>query len=67
MDVPGRHVSWPALLVCGLVILVAALAVGVLGFGLAAWLILMGAFCVAMMGSMLWMMLAMGRNASHRR
>jgi hypothetical protein len=67
VDVFGRHVSWPALSVCGLVILVGALAVGVVGFGLAPWLILMGAFCVAMMGSMLWMMVAMGKNTSHRR
>lgn len=67
MDGVGRHVSRPALLVCGLVIVAAALAVGVVGFGVAPWIVLMGGFCLLMMGSMLWMMVAMGRNASHRR
>jgi hypothetical protein len=66
MDVRGRRVSWASLLVCGVVILAAVLAVGVLGFGVAPWIILAGAFCVLMMGSMLWMMVAMGRNAIHR-
>jgi hypothetical protein len=66
MEVRGRHMSWPALLVCALVILGGAFAVGVLGFGVAPWVILVGAFCVLMMGSMIWMMVAMGRNATHR-
>jgi hypothetical protein len=52
MDVFGRRVSWASLFICGLVILAAVLAVGVLGFGVAPWIILVGAFCVLMMGSM---------------
>jgi hypothetical protein len=67
MDVLGRRRSWTSLLLCGLVILAAALAVAVFGFGVAAWIAVMGAFCVVMMGSMVWMMVSMGRNASHRR
>jgi hypothetical protein len=66
MEVLGRHVSWASLLVCGLVILAAALALGFFGFGVAPWIILAGACCVLMMGSMVWMMVAMGRNAIHR-
>lgn len=66
MDMLGRHVSWTSLLVCGLVILAATVAIAIFGFGVAPWLILVGAFCVLMMGSMLWMMVAMGKNAIHR-
>jgi hypothetical protein len=36
------------------------------GFGVAAWIVIMGAFCV-LVGSMVWMMVVMGRNARHRR
>ena len=67
MEVLGRHVSLAALLACGLVVLAAALAIGIVGFGVAPWIVLMGASCVLMMGAMLWMMVAMVRNASHRR
>lgn len=67
MNVRGHHISLTSLLVYGLVILAAGLAVGFLGFGVAPWIILAGAFCVLMMGSMVWMMVAMGRNAIHRR
>ena len=67
MDVRGHHLSWSSLLVCGLAVVGAVLAVGVFGFGVAPWLILVGAFCVVMMASMIWMMVAMGRNAMHRR
>jgi hypothetical protein len=42
----------------------ALLAVGVVGFGVAPWVILVGAFCALMMGSMSWMMVAMGRTRS---
>jgi hypothetical protein len=66
MDVVGGRVSWTSLLICGLVILAAALAVAIFGFGVAPWIVLVGAFCVLMMGSMVWMMVAMGRNAIHR-
>lgn len=59
--------SWPALLVCATVVVGAALVVGFVGFGVAPWIILAGAFCVLMMGSMIWMMVAMGRNAIHRQ
>jgi hypothetical protein len=58
--------SWPALLVCAVVILAGVLAVGSIGFGVAPWLVLVAAFCVLMMGSMIWMMVAMGKNAMHR-
>jgi hypothetical protein len=66
MHMLGRHVSWSAVIACGVAILGAVLAVAVFGFGVAPWIILAGAFCVLMMGSMLWMMVAMGRNAIHR-
>ncbi len=66
MTVLDRHMSWPALLVCGVVVLAGALAVAFFGFGVAPWLVLVGAFCVLMMGSMVWMMFAMGKNAMHR-
>jgi hypothetical protein len=36
------------------------------GFDVAPWLVLGGAFCVLMMGPMIWMMVAMGKNAMHR-
>lgn len=62
----GRQVSWRALLFCAFVVLVAVLAVGFFGFGLAPSIILAGAFCALMMGSMIWMMVAMGRNGIHR-
>jgi len=66
MDVLGRYVSWSSLLVGGLVALAAVLAVAFFGFGVAPWLILVGAFCALMMGSMIWMMVVMGKNAMHR-
>ena len=66
MNVAGRHVSWSTLLVRGLAVLGAALAVGFFGFGVAPWLILAGAFCALMMGSMIWMMVGMGKGAMHR-
>ena len=47
-------------------ILGAALAIAMLGFGIGAWILLAGAFCALMMGSMIWMMIAMGRHAKHR-
>jgi hypothetical protein len=49
-----------------LVILAAALAVGFFGLGVAPVLIIAGAFCAVMMVSMIWMMVAMGRGATHR-
>jgi hypothetical protein len=58
--------SWPALLVCGAVVVGVVLVVGFVGFGVAPWIILVGTFCVLMMGSMIWMLVAMGRNAIHR-
>jgi fatty acid desaturase len=58
--------SWRGSLVCVLVILAGVLAVAFFGFGVAPWLVLLGAFCVLMMGSMIWMMFAMGKNAMHR-
>ncbi len=66
MTVAGRQVSWSSLLGCGLVVLAAVLAVAFFGFGVAPWLVLVGAFCVLMMGSMIWMMVVMGKNATHR-
>jgi hypothetical protein len=66
MHVRGRHMGWLHLLVCGVVILAAALAVGFFGFGVAPVLIIVGAFCAVMMVSMIWMMVAMGRGAMHR-
>jgi hypothetical protein len=65
VDVLGRHLSWPRVLAGVGVALGVVLLVGFLGFGVAPWLILAGAFCAAMMGSMIWMMVSMGRNAMH--
>jgi hypothetical protein len=59
-------VSWRAALLCVAAVFGAVLAIAVFGFGVAPWLILFGAFCVLMMGSMLWMMVATARNAVHR-
>ncbi len=67
MQIGDHQVSRSSLLICAVVILGAVLAVGVFGFGVAAWVILAGAFCVLMMGSMIWMMVAMGKHATHRR
>ena len=67
MHMRGRHMGWSHLLVCGLVILAAALAVGFFGLGVAGALIIGGAFCALMMVSMIWMMVAMGKGAMHRR
>lgn len=66
MNVAGHYLSSPAMVFCGLVALGAAVAVGFFGFGVAPWFIVMGAFCVLMMGSMLWMMVGMGGHAGHR-
>jgi hypothetical protein len=66
VTVLGRYMSWPGLFVCAVVILAGVLAVGFFGFGVAPWVVLVGAFCVLMMGSMIWMMVAMGKNAMHR-
>ena len=66
MNIAGRQLSWSTLALCGLVVLVGALAVAVFGFGIAPWVILVGAFCVVVMGWMMWMMVAMGRNVIHR-
>jgi hypothetical protein len=59
--------SGPSLLICGVVILGAVLAVATLGLGVAAWVVLAGAFCVLMMGSMIWMMVAMATRTRHRQ
>jgi hypothetical protein len=66
MNVAGRDMPWRTLLLCGVVVVGAVLAVSFFGFGVAPWLILVGAFCVVMMGSMIWMMVAMAKNALHR-
>ena len=66
MNMAGRHISSSSLSLCGVVVLGGVLALAVFGFGVAAWVILVGAFCVLMMGSMIWMMVAMGKNALHR-
>jgi uncharacterized membrane protein len=66
MNAFGRHYGLSAMVLCGLVILGGAVAVGFFGFGVAPWFVLMGAFCVLMMGSMLWMMVGMGNHAGHR-
>lgn len=65
MNVAGHYFSSPAMAFCALVALGAAVAVGFFGFGVAPWFILMGAFCILMMGSMLWMMVGMGNHAGH--
>jgi uncharacterized membrane protein len=65
MNLGGRHFSWPSMLVCGLAFVGVVLAVS-FGFGVAPWLILMGAFCVLMMGSMMLMMIGgMGMHGMH--
>ena len=66
MDRFGRQMSWRGLLVCAVVVLVAVLAFGFFGFGVAPWIIVAGAFCVLMMGSMVWMMVAMGKHTIQR-
>jgi hypothetical protein len=66
VDSFGRQVSWRALLVCAVGVLVAVPSVGFFGFGVAPWIILAGAFCVLMMGSMVWMMVAMGKHTIRR-
>ncbi len=66
MQLRDQHVSRSSLLICGSLILGAALAIAMLGFGIGAWILLAGAFCALMMGSMIWMMIAMGRHAKHR-
>jgi hypothetical protein len=60
------HMGWSHLLICALLVLVGVLAVGVFGFGVTPWAIIAGAFCVVMMGSMIWMMVGMGKGAMHR-
>jgi hypothetical protein len=64
--VAGHHVSWSSLLVCGLVVLTTVRAVAFFGFGVAPWLVLVGAFCVLIMGSMIWTTVVMGKNGMHR-
>lgn len=66
MDALGRQLPWRVVLLCAALIVGAVLAVAFFGYGVAPWIILVGAFCVLMMGSMIWMMVAMGRNAIHR-
>ncbi len=66
MNMAGRHISSSSLTLCGVVVLGGVLALAGFGFGVAALVILVGAFCVLMMGSMIWMMVAMGKNALHR-
>jgi hypothetical protein len=66
MNIAGRHLSWSSLLLYGLVVVGAAIAVGFFGFGVAPWAILVGAFCVLTMGSMMWMTVGMVRNAIRR-
>jgi uncharacterized membrane protein len=63
MNVAGRHFSWSSVALCCLIVVGAVLALA-FGFGLAPWVILMGAFCFLMMGSMLWMMVGMGTHSS---
>jgi hypothetical protein len=65
MHVLGRHMGWSHLLICALLVLVGLLAVGVFGFGVTPWAIIAGAFCAVMMGSMIWMMVGMGKGAMH--
>jgi hypothetical protein len=66
MHMLGRHMGWSHLLICALIVLVAALGVAFFGFGVTPWIILGGAFCAAMMVSMIWMMVGMGKGAMHR-
>jgi hypothetical protein len=67
MQLRDQHISRSSLLACGSLILGAAFATATLGFGIGAWLLLTGAFCALIMGSMIWMMIAMGSHAKHRR
>jgi uncharacterized membrane protein len=64
MNMAGRHFS-PFMLFCGLAVVGGVFAVS-FGLGVAPWLILTGAFCVLMMGSMLLMMVGMGSHTMHR-
>jgi hypothetical protein len=66
MDRLVPHSDWVRLLVVGIVVVGLAVLVGSLGFGVAPWVILVGAFCTLMMGSMIGTVFAMGRNALHR-
>lgn len=66
MHVLGRHLGWSHLLICAVVVLIAGLAVGYFGFGVAPVVIIVGAFCAVMMISMIWMMVGMGKGAMHR-
>ena len=66
MHVLGRHLRWSHLLIGAVVVLIAGLAVGLFGFGVSSVTIIVGAFCAAMMISMIWMMVAMGKGAMHR-
>jgi uncharacterized membrane protein len=65
MNMAGRHFSWLFMPFCGLVVLGGVLAAS-FGFGVAPWLIIMGAFCIVMMGSMLVMMVGMGSHTMQR-
>jgi hypothetical protein len=67
MQIGDHHMSWSSLLICGVVSLGGDLAVASVGFCVAVWVILAGAFCVLIMGSMIWMMVAMGKRATHRQ
>jgi hypothetical protein len=65
MNETGRSYLMPMMVLCGLVVLGGVVAVGFFGFGVAPWFMVMGAFCILMMGSMLWMMVGMGNHAGH--
>lgn len=65
MNVNGHHYSMPMMVLCGLAVLGGAIVLAFFGFGVAPWFILMGGFCILMMGSMLWMMVGMGGHAGH--
>jgi hypothetical protein len=45
MTILGRHMSWSGLLACSVVVLAGVLALAFFGFGVAPWLVLVGAFC----------------------
>jgi hypothetical protein len=66
MTVLVKRLSRPRLLGCTLAILAAALAAGLFGLGLAPLLILGGALCALMMGSMIWMLAQMGKHTIQR-
>jgi hypothetical protein len=66
MHMFGRHMGWSHLLICALFVLVGVLVVGVFGFGVTPLAIIAGTFCAVMMGSMIWMMVGMGKGAVHR-